>query len=220
MLVGDAIRRAKGATTPWPSGAGDGNGEQIRHKGPAARRIAFIALAVAIAVAGLLAVVGLITGDVSDGLVDAWAATGAIIGFSLLALIGTYRQERRPDSLLPKLSVAAAAFGLATALTVIWLSSSDGVAKLSIIGLIVAFATSHASLLEARRRPTDTSLVCGLVTATLGFVALAALLLCITVATIEDTGPGFGRLVAIVLVLDVMLNALVPIVRRVTLTTR
>jgi hypothetical protein len=135
--------------------------------------------------------------------------------YCVMAIVGTHRLDKRLSQSLANPSVLAAIAGLITAVIAIWSGESFNAVKLGSVGFIVAFATAHASYLQAGRRAGDPRIVRLVVTATQCFIAIAAAMLCILVIAIEDIGEGFGRALAIVLLLDVMLNVLIPIVRRV-----
>ena len=178
------------------------------------RHIVFFMLGAGVVATTLLAIGAVVADDFSSGMGKAIGSTMAMFGYGLLALIGTYRYERRPSPRLAYVSVLTACAGLATAVLSIWAGNSDNLVKLAWVGFIVAFAISHASVLQARRRPVDPRSVALLVSATQVLIALAAALLCVLVIMIEDVGEGFARALVTVLLIDVMLNVLVPIVRR------
>ncbi len=181
---------------------------------PSSRQLVFLMLAGGIVVSTVLAIVGVLTGEFSEALGKAFGSSSACFAYGFLALAGTHRMAQRQSATLAKASVAASVGGLATAVLAIWAGDSVGLVKLAWVGFIVAFATAHASFLQARRRETDHGSVRTLVTATQVFVAIAATMLCVLVVAIEDVGEGFGRTLAVVLLIDVMFNVLVPIVRR------
>jgi hypothetical protein len=191
---------------------GGGTSSAISRAQP--RQIVFLMLAIGVTATTAMAIWALIFGDFGEGMYKAMGSTAAMFAYGLLALIGSYRFDRRPSPTLARASVVTAMLGLATSVIAIWAGDSENAVKLAWVGFIIAFATAHASFLQARRRPNDHSVVRGLVTLTQGFIALAATMLCVLVIAFEDAGDGFVTVVSIVLLLDVMLNVLVPLVRR------
>ena len=181
---------------------------------PPARQVVFLMLAGSIVAATSLAIIGILTGECGEAMGRAFGSTAACFAYGFLALVGTYRIGQRRTATLANASVVASVIGLGTSVLAIWAEDSANLGKLATVGFIAAFATAHASFLQARRRETDHSVVRKLVSATHVFIAIAAIMLCILVVSIEDVGEGFGRTLAIVLLIDMMLNVLVPIVRR------
>ena len=178
------------------------------------RRIIFMMLAAGVVATTLLAIVAVMTGDVSEGLGKAIGSIVAMFIYGVITIVGTHRMEKRLSASLANPSVVAAVAGLATAVIAIWAEDSINAVKLAWVGFFIAFATAHASYLQARRRSHDPRVIRLLVTATQIFIAFAAAMLCAFVIAIEDAGWGFGQAIVIVLLLDAMLNVLVPIVRR------
>lgn len=197
----------------------DPGSRQVRSEAPGSlprtRRVIFLALAAGVVATTLLAIVAVATGDFSEGLGKAIGSTTAMFVYCVMAIVGTHRMEKRLSASLANPSVLAAIAGLVTAAIAIWSGESINAIKLAWVGFIVAFATAHASYLQARRRVGDPRVVRLVVTATQWFIAIAAAMLCILVIAIEDIGEGFAQALTIVLLIDVMLNVLVPIIRRV-----
>jgi hypothetical protein len=182
--------------------------------GDAVRHLTFVTLGVGVVLTTFLAVAGIVFGDFGEGLGKAIASSMALFAYGLLALIGgVYRYERRPSPTLANASVITAIFGLGLGVIAIWTDFSVTAYKFAWVGFIVAFATAHASFLQARRRSNDPRLVGAVLLTTNIFIALAACLLSIFVLAIEDVGKGFAILVVSVLLIDLMLNVLVPIAR-------
>jgi hypothetical protein len=187
------------------------SGRQLR---PAAQQVVFLMLAGSVVMTTAVAIFGILTGDFGEAMGKAFASAGACFTYGVLALVGTYRMGQRRTASLAKASVVASSIGLGTSVLAIWAGDSANLWKLATVGFIGAFATAHASFLQARRRETDHGVVRKLVTATQVFIAIAAIMLSILIVSIGSTGEGFLSTLAIVLLIDMMLNVLVPIVRR------
>lgn len=188
---------------------GPGHGETLR-------RMTLITLGAGVVLTTFLAVAGIVFGDLGEGLGKAIASSMALFAYGLLTLIGgVYRYEHRPSTTLANASVITAIFGLFLGVIAIWTDFSLTAYKFAWVGFIVAFATAHASLLQARRQSGDSQFVRGLLTATNLFIAFAAFMLSVFVLAIEDVGRGFITAVASILLIDLMLNVLVPIARSV-----
>jgi hypothetical protein len=180
------------------------------------RRIFLGAVVVSLVLTAGIAIVTLLLGDFGETEARILLTTASISFFSLLALPGSILVEQQRLQPLALTSVGLAVLGFVLALNMIWVQWDDageGSWKSLLVVTIVAVATTQAAGVELRRRDTDSVWVRRLALASHAAAGLAALLASIAVID-ELDDEGFLRALGALVVVNVLLVALQPVLRR------
>jgi hypothetical protein len=175
------------------------------------RKILLLGVAGLLCVAALLAIAILLIGRFGQTEGRIMGTTLLLAGYGLLALPGVILLDQGRARLLADTAIGLTALAAGLALFSIWgISDSDPLGKSIASATILALAAAQAAALVARQKPTDPQLTHHLFTAscvTATITSSAAVVLIWTQA-----GEGiYGRLIAALLILDLLLVALQPI---------
>jgi hypothetical protein len=171
----------------------------------------------ALCVAALTAIAAVVTGgfDDTDGRVIGSSLGFAV--FSATAASGASLRFRQSPG-LRALGLATIVLSLASfllLLAVLWTDGDDPVLRwFGSVGL-ATLACSHASLVSAAFRPTDSRTIRGLGRCSIALAALdASFGILATSGALDNVDEGFGELVAVLVILLLLTTALPPILRR------
>jgi hypothetical protein len=175
------------------------------------RKILLLGVAGLLCIAALLAIAILLIGRFGHTEGRIIGTTLLLAGYGLLSLPGAILLDQGRGRLLAELAVGVTAVAATLALLSVWgVSDSDPLGQSVGTATILAFATAQVSALVARQKPTDPPLTHRLFTAS-----------CVTAAIVSAAGvvliwaqPGggmYGRLIASLLILDLLFVALQPI---------
>jgi hypothetical protein len=174
-------------------------------------------VATALCVTALVAIVAIAGGNFGSLEVRVVLSTTALAAYGLLALPAGLLFERGHHRLLAGANAALSAGALLVALVALWSNLDEGPGPFTWKTLLVlslfAVATAQAGAVELRRRPTDPPSLRALVwiaaAAGYGDAALGAL-----AGILEISNSEFYRLLGAIAVVDALMLALLPIVRR------
>ncbi len=172
---------------------------------------AFIASLCAGALAGIAAI--LADASIDETTVRVLLTTGALTLYSLAALAANSIVGRRPEfAWLSVLGLSTSAIGLVTALSATWIDQpgQDGLVQAALALLIATLTIAHASLVL--RAPDTGGAVDLLRRATVGLGAMLATLMILPIVA-SDGDLFHERAIAVIAVLFLLGNALVPLVR-------
>jgi hypothetical protein len=178
-----------------------------------ARKLLLSAIVGALCLTAGIAVVVLLSGHFDDTSWRILATTSAISFFGLLGVPVGMLLERGRAVLLAQASGALTFAAFVLTLAVIWRHWADGVGKTWGVVLTLALAASQAAVVEARRRETDTQAISVLVGVSMLTGSLLAVL-GITAILLEIDNGTYYRTLGAVAVIDVLLVALVAVLRR------
>jgi hypothetical protein len=173
------------------------------------------AIVAGLCLAAAVAVVALLNGEFDD--TDAQIVATSL-GFSLFTAIGApgIALARRGGSLRPAGIAAAAAAAIAYGLLLVALwAEDDDLWQPWGVAAVIALGLSHASLVTAGRRRSDTPAIAALVSASIALGAVDAAAGALTIAEVfEDIDEGWVRVLGVTLVLLLLTTVLPPIMRR------
>jgi hypothetical protein len=178
-----------------------------------ARKLLLSAIVGALCLTAAIAVVVLLSGHFDDTSWRILGTTSAISFFGLLGVPVGMLLERGRAVLLAQISGALTFAAFVLTLAVIWRHWADGVGKTWGVVLTLALAAAQAAVVEARRRETDTHMVSMLVGVSMLTGTLLAVL-GITAILLEIDSGTYYRTLGAVAVIDVLLVALVAVLRR------
>jgi peptidoglycan/LPS O-acetylase OafA/YrhL len=181
------------------------------------RRALSWALVAALCVAALTAIAAILSGDFdeTDGRVIGSSLGFAI--FSATAASGASLRFRESES-LRALGLAAMAFSAVSFLLLLvamWIEADDNAWQWFGCAALAALACSHASVVSAAMRTSDsptvqtlatTSIALGVVDSFFGILAFSG--------AVDDVDQGVGELIGVLVILLVLTTALAPILRR------
>ena len=186
------------------------------------RRALARALVAALCVAALTAVGAILSGDFdeTDGRVIATSLGFAV--FSATAASGAALRFRDSQNLrvLALATMALSAAGFLLLLVALWSDGDDGAWRWFGSAALAALACSHASLVSSALRSSDgpaiealakASITVGVVDSFFGILAVSG--------AVDDVDGGFGRLMAVLVILLLLSTALPPILRRLQRTS-
>jgi hypothetical protein len=178
-----------------------------------ARKLLLSSVVGALCLTAAIAVVILLAGRFDDTSWRILATTSAVSFFGLLAVPVGMLLERRRAVVLAQLSGALTGFAFLLTIAVTWRHWSDGVGKTWAVVLTLAVAAAQAAIVEARRRDSDTTAISALVGASM---VTGAILAAMGVAAIlsEIASGAYYRTLGAVAVIDVLLVAIVAVLRR------
>jgi hypothetical protein len=178
-----------------------------------ARKLLLSAIVGALCLTAAIAVVVLLSGHFDDTSWRILGTTSAISFFGLLGVPVGMLVERGRAVILARVTGALTLAAFVLTLAMIWRHWSDGVGKTWGVVLTLALAGAQASVVEARRRDTDTRTIALLVGASMLTGTLLAVLGIAAILLEIDSGTYYRGLGAVA-VLDVLLVALVAVLRR------
>jgi hypothetical protein len=173
-----------------------------------------LSVAVLLSVSAAVAVGILLFGEFGDTEGRVLATTGLLAAYGLLALPPAMLLDRRRLPALAVVALALALAGVLLAVSAVWnISPSDSHGKA--LGTVSAFlvASAQTSALALRRRERDRALVRRLFALSCVLAAVAAVMLTVTLWAELDS-ERYGRVLAAVVVLDLLAVALQPILSR------
>ena len=179
------------------------------------RRFAARALAGGLSLAALVAILALLTGDLSD--TDGKVILTSI-GFALCSATGSSGAAARLRGLdlLGGVTLVASVAAFALLVAGLWTGDwgSEGIWRsFGCVG-VVGLAGSHACVMLGARRRDDTKTVRRITTAALWLGAIDAFGALLPISGLSDTDEVWGRLFGASLVLLVLASVLPPILRR------
>ena len=177
------------------------------------RRLLIAAVVSLTATAGL-AILILLFGDFGETEGRILGTTAAISFCSLLALPGGVLRERRVAEGVGWVSIALAAAAFVLVLALLW-GPEDSVGLGKVAGTVAAFAVASTQIaaLTTRRRDEDSASVSATYAAAVALALLLATLVAVAIWAEVDSSAFFRALAALA-VLDVLLIALQPFLRR------
>ncbi len=180
------------------------------------KRVLLFATVTALALTALIAIVALLAGNFDDTQVRILATTGGFGLASLISMRGTALLERGLFVRLAWSVIGLCALAFALEFALLWITWNHEPARLwKSFAVVLAFAVALGQIagMLARRRPQDPGSITLLLTgAGACAVVLAFMVSTAAIGEIDDT--GFYRLLGVIAVLDVVLVALQPVVRR------
>ena len=178
------------------------------------RRLLLVATVSGLSLTALVAIFALLAGDFDETQVRILATTGGCGLASLLAMPGTRLLEQGRQVDLGRLVVALAALSFVLELWAVWIAT-DSETSWKAFGVAVSFTVALAQIANslARRRPSDPESI-RLLALGAGVCAIVLALLVSYAALAEVDDSGYYRFLGVVAVLDVLLAALQPVVRR------
>jgi hypothetical protein len=177
------------------------------------RKLLLTAIVGALCLTAAIAVVILLSGHFTDTSWRILATTSAISFFGLLVVPVGMLLERGRAILLARISGALSCAAFVLTLVVIWRHWADSFGKTWGVVLTLAVAAAQAAVVEARRRETDTPAISMLVVLSmLTGIALATMGIAAILSTIDN--GTYYRTLGAVAVIDVLLVALVAVLRR------
>jgi hypothetical protein len=167
----------------------------------------------------LVAMAGIAGGDFNDTTGRIVSNVSAVAIYSLCGFCGAALLDKRPDHLLAKATIAAAAIGFLFSTTLIWgdwNGDSDALVRGMFLFLILALSGAHASLLVSRLRETDGDAVRLVTGGTLLAMSVVCLMLVYVALSVDGDAPGegFWRLLGVVAVVDLLGTLVAPILRK------
>jgi hypothetical protein len=174
-------------------------------------------VAVALCVTALVAIAAIAGGNFGELEARVVLSTTALAVYGLLALPAGLLFERGHKRLLAGANASLSAAAFVVALVALWSSLGEGPGPFTWKTLLVlslfAVATAQAAAVELRRRPTDPPSLRALVwiaaAAGYGDAALGSV-----AGILEISDSGYYRLLGAIAVVDALMLALLPIVRR------
>ena len=178
-------------------------------------RPALFVLIVALAASAFTAIVIVVQGDFTgiDGKV--LGTTGAVAGFTLLALPSLVHLERRRYLPLSAAAIVASLASFGMLVTLIWgFDAFEDTSSAKTLGsmVIIAIAANHLSLILFAR-PGRSALVAACVGLTSGLVTVVATMLVTAIWGEVGAGP-FWRALAALAILDVLGTITTPLLAR------
>ena len=177
------------------------------------RRRALLALVAGLSVAGLVAIVALLSGSWDD---TDWRVVGSSLGFSVFTATAAAGAAFR-ESWIGRLAVGASAVAYLALLVALWIiDDGDGAWQTFGTAGLVALWSSHASLMLRPLRSTDSAGVRQLTwtsVITLGIDTFVGVLAILGLADDFDFDGGANVLAALIVV-TVVSTAIVPVLRR------
>jgi hypothetical protein len=182
------------------------------------RRALGWALVGGLTVAALTASVALVTGSLGD---EEWHVIGTSLGFAVFSALGGAGASLRlrggeRAQILGGLTVVLAAASFLTLLVALWLLEDAGGAWRAWGCLSLAtLAASHASLVTAARRPTDSDVVSAMVSASIGLAVIDSFAGILPLADlVDDVDDATAKVVGVLVIGLLLTTALPPILRR------
>lgn len=183
-----------------------------RSRARTGRQIVLLVVAALLSASALLAVGILLLGHFGETEGKILGTTAMLAGYTLLALPAAMLVDRRRLPALAATVVALAAIAAPLAITMLWWGDDPPEPLVRAFGTatvwLVAFTQTAA--LAVRRAERDPRSVVRLFRGSIGLVAVAASLATALIWSGEG-GPGWGRLIGSLVVLDVLSVALQPI---------
>lgn len=167
----------------------------------------------ALCLTAAIAVVILLSGHFDETSWRILATTSAVSFFGLLGVPVGMLLERGRALLLARLSAALTLAAFALTLVVVWRHWTSGVGRTWGVVLTLAVAAAQAAVVEARRRDTDTPAIV-LLTAASMLTGAALAVMGIAAILTEIEGDTYYRALGAVAVVDVLLLAVVAVLRR------
>lgn len=175
------------------------------------RKILLLGVAGLLCIAALLAIAILLIGRFGDTESRIMGTTILLAGYGLLSLPGVILLDQSRGRPLADTAIGLSAVAAALALLSIWgFSDSEPVGKSVASATILALAAAQTAALVARRKPTDPLLTHRLFTASCVTAAIASSAGVLLIWTQPGEGV-YGRLIAALVILDLLLVALQPI---------
>jgi hypothetical protein len=183
------------------------------------RRTLLSALAVSLCVAATTGIVAILTGDFDETEGRVLLTSLGFAVFSATTAPGASLRLRQSAGLraLGAVTIAASVASFVLLAIGIWTDPDDETLWRSFAcAALVAFASSHASLVSAARRPTDGPNIGALCTVSIALgVADALFGILAASGAVDDVDSGFVELIAVTVILLVLTTALQPIARRI-----
>jgi hypothetical protein len=177
------------------------------------RRILLLGVAGLLCVSALLAIAILLVGRFGDTERRIVGTTLLLAGYGVVSLPGVILLDRGSHGMLAEGAIALAAVAAGLAVVSVWgFSGTDAVGKSVGTATIFAVAVAQAAALVARQTERDPPTVRRLFTASCFTAALAAAL-AVAMIWAQPIGVPGARLVAALVVLDLLLVALQPLVK-------
>lgn len=177
------------------------------------RKLLLTAIIGALCLTAAIAVVILLSGHFDQTAWRILATTSAVSFFGLLGVPVGMLLERGRALVLARLSAALTLAAFALTLVVVWRHWTSGVGKTWGVVLTLAVAAAQAAVVEARRRDTDTPAIVLLTGASMLTGAALAVMGIAAILT-EIEGDTYYRALGAVAVVDVLLLAVVAVLRR------
>ncbi len=177
------------------------------------RRILLLAVAGLLSASALLAIGILLAGHFGETESRILATTALLAGYGLVGLPSTILLDQGRARRLAYGGLALAAGGAALALAVVWSNGSDRLGKTLATVTVLALAAAQVAGLTARRRTDDPTSVRRLFAASCALAAVVAAMVA-TALWGEIEGDGYFRILAALVVLDLLVVALQPILAR------
>jgi len=178
------------------------------------KQVLLLAVAGLLSVSGAIAVGILLFGEFGQTEGRVLATTGLLAAYGLLALPAAMLVDRRRLPMLAVLVLTLALAGALLAVSAVWRSSPSD-AHGNAVGTVTAFlvASAQVSALVLRRPDRDRTLVRWLFALSCLFAAVAAAMFTV-VLWAEIDSERYGRVLAAVVVLDILAVALQPTLAR------
>lgn len=178
------------------------------------KQVLLLAVAGLLSVSGAIAVGILLFGEFGQTEGRVLATTGLLAAYGLLALPAAMLVDRRRLPVLAVLVLTLALAGALLAVSAVWRSSPSD-AHGNAVGTVTAFlvASAQVSALVLRRPDRDRKLVRWLFALSCLFAAVAAAMFTV-VLWAEIDSERYGRVLAAVVVLDILAVALQPTLAR------
>ncbi|MEX2613521.1 MAG: hypothetical protein WD380_08075 [Gaiellaceae bacterium] len=178
------------------------------------KQVLLLAVAGLLSVSGAIAVGILLFGEFGQTEGRVLATTGLLAAYGLLALPAAMLVDRRRLPVLAVLVLTLALAGALLAVSAVWRSSPSD-AHGNAVGTVTAFlvASAQVSALVLRRPDRDRTLVRWLFALSCLFAAVAAAMFTV-VLWAEIDSERYGRVLAAVVVLDILAVALQPTLAR------
>lgn len=177
------------------------------------RKPLLLAVAGALCLTAAIAVVVLLSGHFDSTSWRILGTTSAISFFGLLAVPAGALLERGHAVQLARASAALTGASFVLTVAAIWSDWSAGLGKTWGVLLTLAVAAAQAAAVEGRRRDTDTQAIRRLVGGSMVTAVVLAVLGVLAILT-EIDDAGFYRVLGAVAIVDVLLIALVAVLRR------
>ena len=182
----------------------------------ATRRALLLGLAALLSALALLAIAILLVGHFRETERRIFATTVLLAAFALLASPAAVLLERHRLPALAAANLLAVAIAATLMLVSVWTRNpSDTFGKAIGTATLCALAVAQAAALCARRSSADPPVVPRLLPAAIGTGTVAATASIVLIWSQPDNG-AWGRAVAALVVLDVLLVALQPLLARIT----
>jgi hypothetical protein len=183
------------------------------------RRTLLNALIASLSVGAMVAIALILGGGEFDE--TAWRVIGSAFSLALYSVLalGAFHLARRRDDLgwLVVVQLFLAGYGFVSALVAIWGGEdTEGLWQAAGVGLVLALGAAHSSLLLGAAKADETPASRFIRQATICLAALLSVLGAIGIGA----GEGSAELVAVLGVLFLLGNALLPLVRRLEASSR